>query len=164
MRRVLKCSAFAVLGLVPVAAALLVQTWYFKPLSVDWLYARSFLKFALDQPEMLTELRILEPFGIRSHNARLTDASDAHDTLVYSRFKDDYATLHRYDASGYKGQERLSYEIFDQFLGIQVRGERWRYHNHPVNQLFGVQSDLPNLMTERQQVNESSRRKSPSTR
>jgi uncharacterized protein (DUF885 family) len=134
---------------------LLVQTWYFKPLSVDWLYARSFLKFALDQPELLTELRILEPFGIRSHNARLTDASDAHGTLVYSRLKDDYATLHRYDASGYTGQQRLSYEIFEHFIGDHLRGERWRYHNYPVNQLFGVQSELPNLMTQAQQVNDA---------
>ena len=155
MKRALKWSALALAGLVLLAVALLVQAWYFKPLSIDWLYARSFLKFALDQPELLTELRLLESLGIRSHNGKLTDASDTHGALVYARLRDDYATLHRYDASSYAGQERLSYEIFDHFLGLEVRGERWRYHSYPVNQLFGVQSDLPNLMTQAQQVNDA---------
>jgi hypothetical protein len=36
-----------------------------------------------------------------------------------------------------------------------VRGERWRYHDFPVNQLFGIQSQLPNLMTQTQQVNDA---------
>ena len=63
--------------------------------------------------------------------------------------------LRRYDASGYTGQDRLSYDIFDYFVDMQVRGEPWRYHNYPVNQMFGVQSDLPNLMTQAQQVNDA---------
>ena len=104
---------------------------------------------------LLTQLRILEPFGIRSHNGRLDDASPAQQEMLLARLDDDYATLHRYDASRHTGQDRLSYEIFDYFVGMQVRGGRWRYHNYPVNQLFGVQSMLPNLMTQEQQVNDA---------
>ena len=36
---------------------------------------------------------------------------------------------------------------------MRLRGER--FHNYPVNPLFGVQSDLPHLMTQTQQVNDS---------
>ncbi|MEO5765133.1 MAG: DUF885 domain-containing protein, partial [Casimicrobiaceae bacterium] len=138
-----------------VCIGLLVQTWYFKPLSIDWFYTRVFLRFVLDDPELLTQLRFLEPLGIRAHNGRLTDASAAHQDVLLARLADDYATLHRYDASGYAGQDRLSYEIFDYYVATQVRGARWRYHNYPVNQLFGVQSNLPNLMTQDQQVNDA---------
>ena len=60
---------------------------------------------------MPTQLRILEPFGIRSHNGRLDDASAAQQDMQLAQFDDDYATLHRYDASRYTGQDRLSYEI-----------------------------------------------------
>jgi hypothetical protein len=28
---------------------------------------------------------------------------------------------------------------------MRLRGERWRFHNYPVNPLFGVQSDLPHM-------------------
>lgn len=155
MKRILKWSGFALLGLVVAGAALLAHTWYFKPVSIDWFYTRVFLQFALDDPELLTQLRILEPVGLRSHNGRLADASAAHQDLLLARLARDYETLHRYDASGYTGQDRLSYDIFDYFVGMQVRGARWRYHNYPVNQLFGVQSNLPNLMTQDQQVNDA---------
>lgn len=155
MKRALKWSGLVLLGLLVLSGAVLAHTWYFKPILINWFYARSFLRFALDNPELLTQLRILEPAGIRSHNGRLADASIAHEDLLLARLNTDYATLHRYDASGYKGQDHISYEIFDYFVGMQVRGEPWRYHNHPINQLFGVQSELPNLMTQVQQVNDA---------
>ena len=100
MKRVFKWVGLTLLGLVAIAGALLAHTWYAKPLSIEWFYARSFLRFVLDEPELLTHFRILEPIGIRSHNARLTDASVAHDDRVFARLNDDLATLHRYDASG----------------------------------------------------------------
>ena len=153
MKRALKWSGLALLSLLLLAGAVLAHTWYLKPLSINWFYNRAFLQFALEDPELLTHFRILEPFGFQSHNGRLTDASIAHEDLMLARLKDDYATLHRYDASSYTGQDRLSYEILDYYMGMQVRGEPWRHHNYPINQLFGVQSELPNMMTQVQQVN-----------
>ena len=140
------------MGLIVAAAALAAHTWYAKPLAIDWFYTRVFFRFALDNPELLTQLRLLEPIGIHAHNAKLSDVSIAHQNAQFARLKEDYATLHRYDARRYTGQDRLSYEIFDYFVGMAVRGEPWRFHDYPVNQLFGIQSELPNLMTQVQQV------------
>ena len=75
MKRVLKWIGTGLLVLVAVAAALAVHTWYAKPLSINWFYTRVFAKFALDNPELLTHMRVLEPLGIRGHNARLADSS-----------------------------------------------------------------------------------------
>ncbi|MBI2751983.1 MAG: DUF885 domain-containing protein [Betaproteobacteria bacterium] len=154
MKRVLKGFGILSLGLVLLAGSLLAHSWYFKPLSIDWFYGRVFLRFALDNPELLTQLRILEPIGIRSHNAKLADASILHEDQMLAQLRDDYATLHQYNAGGFTGQDRLSYEIFDYFVGMQLRGESWRYHNYPLSQHFGVQSELPNLMTQTQQIND----------
>lgn len=156
VRRALKWFTFGLLGLIAMGAALAAHTWYAKPLSIDWFYTRVFLRFALDNPELLTQIRLLEPFGIHGHNAKLADGSVAHQNEEFARLKDDHATLHRYDSSGYTGQDRLSYEIFDYFVDASVRGEPWRFHDYPVNQLFGIQSELPNLMTQVQQVNDAS--------
>lgn len=155
LRRAVKWVGVGLLGLVVAAAALAAHTWYAKPLSIDWFYTRVFLRYAIDNPELLTEIRLLEPFGLHGHNAKLADGSIAHENEAFARLDDDYATLHRYDASRYSGQDRLSYEIFDYFVGMTVRGEPWRFHNHPVNQLFGIQSELPNLMTQVQQVSDA---------
>jgi uncharacterized protein (DUF885 family) len=153
MKRTLKWLGLILLTLLVVATALGVHTWYSKPLAISWFYNRVFMQFAIDNPELLTQLRMLEQVGIHSHNAKLGDSSLAHEDKVFAKLVSDEAMLRSYDTSSFKGQDKLSYDILAYFLGNQVRGEPWRFHNYPVNQLFGVQSNLPNLMTESQQVN-----------
>ncbi|HEY6830206.1 MAG TPA: DUF885 domain-containing protein [Gemmatimonadaceae bacterium] len=155
MRRAFTWLGLGLVGLIVAAAALGLHTWYAKPLSIDWFYARVFLRFALDDPELLTEIRLLEPYGFHRHNARLTDGSLAHQNEQFARLEDDYATFHRYASSRYTGQDRLSYEIFDYFVGTEVRGAPWRFHNYPVNPLSGIQSELPNLITQLQRVDDA---------
>ena len=155
MKRVFKWIGFIVLSLLLLAAALAAHTWNAKPVSINWFYTRVFAQFALHNPELLTRLRMLEQVGIRGHNAKLGDASPAETEKTFARLKSDYATLKSYDTSSYTGQDRLSFDILENFLGTQLRGEPFRYHNFPVNQLFGIQSELPNLMTNTQQVNDA---------
>ena len=154
MKRISKWIGASILALVLLAAAMAAHTWYAKPIFINWFYTRVFAQFALDNPELLTRMRMLEPMGIRGHNARLADSSPAGTEKAVAKLKADYATLKDYDSSKFTGQDRLSYEILDYFIGTQVRGEPWRYHSFPVNQLFGIQSELPNLMTQSQQVND----------
>lgn len=159
MKRLLKWAGITLLVLLATIAALGLHTWYAKPLSIGWFYNRVFLQVALDNPELLTQLRMLEPIGIRGHNAKLGDRSLAHDDEVQAKFANDLATLKSYDADGRmskaEGQERLSYEILLHFLQNIVDGTPWRFHNYPINQLFGVQSELPNLLAQIQQVNDA---------
>jgi len=155
MKRFFKWLVIAVLTLLLLAAALAAHTWYAKPLSINWYYTRVFAQFALENNELLTQLRMLEGLGLRGHNAKLDDASPAETERTAARGRAFLDTLRSYDASGFTGQDKLSYDILDYFLASQVKGEPWRYHNFPVNQLFGIQSSLPNLMTTTQQVNDA---------
>ncbi len=159
MKRLLKWAGILLLVLLAAIAVLGVHTWYAKPLSIGWFYNRVFLQVTLDNPELLTQLRVLEPLGIRGHNAKLGDRSLAHDDEVQAKFANDLATLKSYDADGKMskadGQARLSYEILLHFLQNIVDGTPWRFHNYPINQLFGVQSEIPNLLAQVQQVNDA---------
>jgi uncharacterized protein (DUF885 family) len=147
VKRILKWGFGLVFVLLLAAGALLAHTWYFKPLSIDWFYTRVFLGFALENPEMLTQLRILEPLGIRGHNARLADMSLARQDAMLARLQREYEVFQRYPRERFRGQDLVSYDIFDHFLGDQVRdGLRFRWHGFPVNQMFGVQSSLPNFL------------------
>ncbi len=137
------------------AVALGLHTWFARPLSVNWFYTRVFVQFALDNPEFLTALRIFEPLGIRGHNAKLADASQAHEDQTFAWLRDTQATLRRYDHSAFTGQDRLSYDIFAYYVDDRVRAERWRHHGWPVNQMVGVHTSLPNLMTQQQQINDA---------
>lgn len=155
MRRSLKWTAMAIAALLLASGTLALHTWYAKPLSINWFYTRAFLRFALDNPELLTSLRLFEQFGIRDHNAKLADASIAKGDASFAQFRDELATLKRYDASALTGQDRISYDIFAYFINDQVANERWRFHDFPVNQGSGVQVELPNLMTQQQQIHDA---------
>jgi uncharacterized protein (DUF885 family) len=155
MHHLLRRLALALVVLVAVAAALALHTWYFRPLSIDWFYARSYWQTLLDSPETLTQLRLLEPYGIRAHNARLDDASEAHQDAVYARLRRNFAQLQGYDRARYSGQDRLSYDILHYQWTMQLRGERWRYHNHPISSYFGMQAALPDFLTQQHQINDA---------
>lgn len=147
LKLITKWLAVLLLVLLVSGAALGAHTWYAKPLSINWFYSRVFIQFALDNPELLTQLRLLDQFGIKGHNARLGDASLAHGDEQLAKLERDYATFKSYDRSRLDGQDQISYDVFDTFLGDMVGdGKRFRYHDFPVNQMFGVQSSLPNFM------------------
>lgn len=151
MKRVAKWI-FGLLGLaILLVAALGVHTWYFKPASIDWFYGRVFAKFALDSPEMLSSMRLLPP-ALDFHSTKLDDMSPAHDDKVFADLSEALATLKRYDRSALDRDGQLSYDTLAFFLQSQVDGAAYRWHDFPVNQLFGVQSGTPNFMTQTHQV------------
>ena len=152
MKRILKWLA-GLLGIVILlAGTFFVHVWYFKPAKIDWFYTRVFAQFALDNPEILTSLRILDQYGLNFTADELSDTTPAAADQSLEKLKANYATFRSYDRDGYRGQELLSYDIWDFFMKTQVDGEPWRYHNFPVNQMFGVQSGLPNFMADQHLV------------
>lgn len=154
MKKFFKWLGLGLLGLVAVVAALGVNAWYFKPLSIDWLFNRTFLRIVLQDPELLSNLRLLEGFGIKGHQSKLTDISPEHETEMLAFTRSELETLHRYDRASLDEGTRLSYDVLDFFLTDAVEGERWRWHNYPVNQLFGVQNELPTFLLTIHQVND----------
>jgi uncharacterized protein (DUF885 family) len=155
MRKALKWVGGTLFAAVAVAAALAAHTWWAKPLKIDWFYDRVFLQFALDNPELLTRIRLLEQVGLRGHNAKLNDESIEAEERRQAKLISDIETLKRYDATSFKGQDRVSYDVFDYFAQMQAAGYRWRNHSLPISQHFGMQSTLPSLLIQAQQVNDA---------
>jgi uncharacterized protein (DUF885 family) len=151
MKRVAKWTGGLVLAGLLLIAALGVHTWYFKPLSIDWFYGRVFASFALDSPEMLSSMRLLPPV-LDFHSSKLDDMSPAHDDKVFGDLKAALDTLRRYDRSALDRDGQLSYDTLAFFLQSQIDGEAYRWHDFPVNQMFGVQSGTPNFMIQTHQV------------
>ncbi|MFA5873709.1 MAG: DUF885 domain-containing protein [Anaerolineales bacterium] len=135
-----------------IAVIVLVLAWFIiallwgKPWSVKLLYTRTFLHFALKGPELLTMLGILEKFGLHGHNAKLSDASVANETKMYKWIKRDLTLLRSYPRQRQPSNLLLSTDIMDWFLDDLTRTEKFRFHDYPLNQMFGLQSELPNFM------------------
>lgn len=124
----------------------IIATVWGKPWNISLLFTRTFLKFALKGPELLTMLGILEKFGLHGHNAKLSDASQAFQDKMFTFIRRDLDILRSYSRRRLDGSTLLSADIMEYFLDDQVRGERFRHHNYPINQMFGIQAELPNFM------------------
>ncbi len=80
------------------------------------------------------------------HNGKLSDVSPAHQQEAFERLRRHLAQLRAYPSSRQDASQRLSTRVLEWFLAIQADGEKWQWHNYPVNQLFGVQSQFPSFM------------------
>ena len=154
MKRLLKWLLSLITLVVVLVAAFLVHVWYFKPYKIDWFYTRVFAQFALDSPELLSNMRIL-PSWADFYSSKFDDASPEHEQIVADRIRNDHDTLLRYDRNSMDKRGQLSYDILEYFLRIQVEGDQFRDYDFPVNQMFGVQSNLPSFMAQQHPVTNS---------
>lgn len=138
--------------LVTAAALFLVPTIWFKPWSIDHFYARVFLQYVLERPMLLSQLRILEQYGIESHNDDLDDFSVARTEREAQEVADNLATLRSYDQAALSPSQRLSRDVLEWFLDDLNRRRPFRFHDYPVNHVFGLQSGLADFMINVHQV------------
>ncbi len=133
------------------AGLLLVQVWYFKPFKVGIFYELVFLKFVIDDPELLSSLRIL-PKSMDWYNDELSESTPARQMRRAEQTRKNLDMLRDYDRGSMNENEQQSYDILDWFLQNAVDGEPWMFHNYPVNPTFGVQNSLPTFMISTHQV------------
>jgi len=108
VRKSLKILAALTTGLVFLAAAAVIQAWYFKPLFIDVFFEKAFIKLVLDDPEVLSLLRLAEKAGLHFHNDELTDASPQHQLEQAAHVLDSLQTLRSYRSGPAKLDSRIS--------------------------------------------------------
>jgi uncharacterized protein (DUF885 family) len=147
MKSVLKWLLTVSMGLLLLAVLLITHTSHFKPLRLDWFYARNFAQFALDSPELLSSMRLL-PAWLDFYGGRLDEASVEHDAKMMRRLKEELVMLDSYDRAGLDRDAKLSYDTLHYYMRIQAEGEPFLYHAFPLNQMAGVQVTLPEFMVQ----------------
>ncbi len=118
-----------------------------KPASIKILFERYFLKMAIKSPELLSQLGLLEKFEFQKHNSRLDNASVDFQEKLMGETKRDLKYLRSYNISQLPQDQQLSARIMEWFMDDTVRGEPFLFHDYPLNQMFGVQSQYPTIMT-----------------
>ena len=85
---------------------------------------------------------------------------DKWDDISEERAQEDHQ-LHIQDLEAIKkqfgerelhGADRLSYELFVYDTEERIQNFKWRLHNYPVNQMFGVQSRIPAFLIAQHKV------------
>jgi uncharacterized protein (DUF885 family) len=145
-RRILKWTLRIVALLVIVLAIFLVNLIWFRPWSLNLFYEKVFAQVLFEEPELLSSLGLVERFGITGHNGKLGDASPAHQQRYFDRAKKNLEDLHSYPLEKQNASQRLSTHILEWYISREIEGEKYQWHNYPVNQLFGVQNEFPSFM------------------
>jgi uncharacterized protein (DUF885 family) len=136
-----------------VAVIFAVNAIWFRPWSLNVFYEKVFIAFLFEEPELLSTLGLVEQFGITGHSGKLGDASPAHQQKQIDRTKRNLAELREYPLEKQSESQRLSTRVLDWFLERGVEGERWQFHNYPLNQLFGQQNQWPSFMANQHRMN-----------
>ncbi len=154
-KKILKILGSLLVLAILLAGAFFVHVWYFKPFSINLFFGREALQFALESPELLSSIHVLEQFGIDGHNAELDDDSIAAGDRMFVRLKKAHATLLSYEDEDLSAADRRSKEIMLALLDLGLEAERFRFHNYPLNQMFGAQNNFPSFMESTHQVHDA---------
>jgi len=137
----------ALLAIVLVALAVfLIPTLWLRPWSIDHFYARVFASFALRHPMILSQIGVLDGTPFDFYGDKIDDLSPAAMEREMKFAEDNLKMLRSYDRGRMTPQQRLSAEVLDWFLDDQVRQKKFMWHDYPLNQMFGAQSEIPDFM------------------
>lgn len=146
LRRLSKWTLRIVALLLVALAVFLINLIWFRPWSLNLFYEKVFAQVLFEEPELLSSLGLVERFGITGHNGKLGDASPAHQQRYFDRAKKNLEDLRAYPLEKQNASQRLSTHILAWYIGREIEGEKYQWHNYPVNQLFGVQNEFPSFM------------------
>ncbi|AEG12102.1 protein of unknown function DUF885 [Shewanella baltica OS183] len=153
MKTVLKRIGLGSVVLVLLLVALAAHEWFAKkPFFFRAFLDRSVVKMAFESPETLTSLGFLESVGITGHNAELDDDSPEAMDKTFAQVRDLRETLLSYSDADLDENQRISKDIALYLADFALVSEPYRYHNYPLNQLFGVQNGYPSFMQAQHQV------------
>ncbi len=153
VKKIFKWLGIVLLTIIAVGGSFATYEWHAdKPFRFRSYVDREVLKMAFESPETLTSLGFLESIGITGHNAELDDASLEKADELFVKLKEVHKTMQSYDDESLSEADRLSKEIAMYLLNFAKNSEQFRYHNYPVNQLFGIQNGYPSFMEAQHQI------------
>lgn len=119
---------------------------WFKPLNIDHFYDRVFARVLFKEPELLTQVGLLEGAGIRFHNAYLSDSSPEAERARHAYLKEQLDILRSYDRDAQTPAQLLSTDILEWDLAQDAASEPFMFHGYAITQLSGVHVNLPEFM------------------
>ena len=148
----LKTALFALVLLSWVAcSSVTVPAQLTEDAKADALFDKAFKEQVALSPMTQTYL------GIKDDYDKWDDLSDAaadRQLALSKQHMEELKSTVNYDELS--AQTKLSYDLFVKSIEQQIANQQWRYHNYPVNQMFGLQSRVPSFLINIHQVSEVS--------
>ena len=81
--------------------------------------------------------------GIKKDYDKWNDISEENTAKELAITKTQLESLKTIDKSKLDAQTLISYRLAEQRLQNTIDDHKWRFHNYPVNQMFGLHSQIP---------------------
>lgn len=81
--------------------------------------------------------------GIKKDYDKWDDYSEESSAKELAITKQNLTRIKAIDTSKLDSQTTISYQLFVQNLENEIADYKWRFHNYPVNQMFGLHSQVP---------------------
>ena len=144
-----KILIFLAIIFIVLATTYVSKLLFFKPFSFNHFLTRQLVYDALESPEYLTYIGILEKYGYRSYNGKLSDYSLKKDIKDLKKIKKEYKILNSYEDKDLSAEELTSKKI----SLFQMRNEidqktKYPYHSYPLIQMNGLHTQILEFMTD----------------
>lgn len=130
-------------------AAAGLYTWFWgMPVGINNYINKATMSVAIDSPELLTQLGLIDNTPLDFHSGKLADYTKEGDDKTLAKLRKARAGLDKYGPEGLEGQELLSYQIVAWFFDDLLRQAEFEHGGYRINQISGVTVDLPQFLTD----------------
>lgn len=84
--------------------------------------------------------------GIKDDQDKWDDMSEERAQENLSIAKENLAIVNKIDASKLDAQTKVSLDLMKENLKEEIEDFKWRYHNYPLNQMFGIHSQVASIL------------------
>jgi len=92
--------------------------------------------------------------GIKKDYDKWYDLSEENNAKELAHTKADLAKLQAIDVNKLDEQTKISHRLYVQRLENSIADHKWRFHNYPVNQMFGTHSRIPAFLINQHSIND----------
>lgn len=93
--------------------------------------------------------------GIKTDYDKWQDLSEENSAKELAYAKQALKRIQIIKVDNLDKQTKLSYQLLTQKLEQQIADYPWRHHNYPVNQMFGVHSQIPALLINQHSIKDT---------
>ena len=93
--------------------------------------------------------------GIKIDYDKWQDLSEENSAKELAFAKEALQRIQVINVNNLDKQTKLSFQLLTQKLEQQIADYPWRHHNYPVNQMFGVHSQIPALLINQHSIKDS---------
>jgi uncharacterized protein (DUF885 family) len=137
------------LALLILAGGAASMWFWFTPVGVNNYINKVTIQLAIDSPELLTSLGMIDNTPLDFHSGKLADYTKEQDDRSLAKLRKARKGLDKYGPEGLEGQELLSWRIVAWFFDDLLRQAEFDYGGYRVVQNSGVTVNMPQFLTDR---------------